>query len=399
MDTKFRSDILPPYVFSLVDKLKLTAVNKGLDIIDFGMGNPDNPTPDSIVEAMTLAASSPLNHRYSQSEGIYKLRLALCEWYQSRFQVSLDAKTEVIATLGAKEGLAHLALGMCQVNDTILVQDPCYPIHHYAFILAGAKVQSVPLDTPQRFLENLKKILEQGLRPKALVINFPHNPTTMTVDKSFFSEIIGLAKQYQFWVIHDFAYAEIAFDGYQPPSILSIEGAKDVAVEVYSLSKTYNMPGWRVGFLAGNPTLVGVLKRVKSYVDYGLFAPIQYAAIHALQSPVSVVDEIVQTYQLRRDCLVAGLNELGWRVASPRTTMFVWATIPESFAHMDSLAFSQYLISHAGVVVSPGIGFGQQGEHHVRFALIESPERIQAALRRLEPLFAGQNKEPLLGAG
>lgn len=397
MDRHFRSDSLPPYVFSLVDKLKTQELNKGVDIIDFGMGNPDCATPEPIIQALIKAAQEPVNHRYSKSEGLYELRSALANWYQTKFAVNLDPQSQIIATTGAKEGLAHLALGICQPGDCVMVQAPCYPIHHYGFVLAGATIEQVPLQTPQRFIEQVQSRLEAGLRPKALVINFPHNPTTLCVDKSFFEQIIKLAKQYQFWVIHDFAYAEIAFDNYKPPSILSVEGASEVAVEVYSLSKTYNMPGWRVGFVSGNETLVSSLKRIKSYVDYGLFAPVQHAAIAALKSPPEMVAEINAVYKERRDALVSGLNKIGWPVASPRTTMFVWACIP--FTPMDSLSFAKMLLTETGVVVSPGIGFGEHGDNHVRFALIEPTARIEEALTRIEPLLTQNHKERKLGAG
>lgn len=373
---------LPPYVFNIVGELKQKARAAGEDIVDFGMGNPDQPTPPQIVDKLCEAVQRGDTHRYSQSKGIPRLRQAIVNWYQSRYDVGLDPDSEAIVTIGSKEGLAHLALATVSPGDSVLVPNPSYPIHPYGFVIAGADIRHVPL-TPDVdfFAELVKAIKESWPKPKLLVLNFPANPTTQCVELEFFEKILEICRQHKIWVIHDLAYADIVFDGYKAPSILQVEGAKDLAVEFYSLSKSYNMPGWRVGFCCGNPSLVGALGRIKSYLDYGTFTPIQVAAIEALEGDQSCVQEICDLYQKRRDVLCTGLNDVGWSVESPKATMFVWAKIPEQFRSLGSLEFSKLLLKDAKVAVSPGIGFGEYGDDSVRFALIENEHRIRQALR------------------
>lgn len=382
-----RINRLPPYVFNIVGELKQKARAAGEDIVDFGMGNPDQPTPSRIVDKLCETVQRGDTHRYSQSKGIPRLRQAIVNWYQDRYDVSLDPESEAIVTIGSKEGLAHLALAAVSPGDSVLVPNPSYPIHPYGFVIAGADIRHVPL-TPEVdfFAELVKAIKESWPKPKLLVLNFPANPTTQCVELDFFEKILEICRQHKIWVIHDLAYADIVFDGYKAPSILQVEGAKDLAVEFYSLSKSYNMPGWRVGFCCGSPVLIGALARIKSYLDYGTFTPIQVAAIEALEGDQSCVQEICDLYQKRRDVLCKGLNDVGWSVDSPKATMFVWAKIPPQFQSLGSLEFSKLLLKEAKVAVSPGIGFGEYGDDSVRFALIENEHRIRQALRGIRRL-------------
>ncbi len=373
---------LPPYVFNIVNELKAKARAEGEDIIDFGMGNPDQPTPKHIVNKLIEASQREDTHRYSMSKGIPRLRKAICDWYKTRFDVDLDPETEAIVTIGSKEGLAHLALATLGPGDVVLVPNPAYPIHPYGVVIAGADLRHVPLVPGVDFFEELHKaIAECWPKPKMLIINFPGNPTAQCVELDFFQKIIDLAKANNIWVVHDIAYVDIAFDGYKPPSILQIEGAKDIAVEFFSMSKSYNMPGWRVGFMCGNKQLVSALARIKSYLDYGTFTPIQIAAIAALEGPQDCVTEIAEMYRKRRDVLCDGLNATGWPVEKPKATMFVWAKIPDAYLSMGSLEFSKKLLLDAKVAVAPGIGFGQYGDDHVRFGLIENEHRTRQAIR------------------
>ncbi len=394
---------LPPYVFNIVNELKGEARARGEDIIDFGMGNPDQPTPQHIVDKLVEAARRKDTHRYSVSRGIPRLRRAICHWYRDRFAVALDPDAEAIVTIGSKEGLAHLALATMGPGDTVLVPNPAYPIHPYGFIIAGADVRHVRLTPDTDFFEELRRaILESWPRPKMLVLNFPGNPTTQCVELDFFERVIAIAREHGIWVVHDLAYADIVFDGYVAPSILQVPGAKDLAVEFFTLSKSYNMPGWRVGFMCGNPTLVGALARIKSYLDYGTFTPIQVAAIAALEGPQTCVHEIAATYEARRDVLCKGLNEAGWELEPPRATMFVWARIPQSMqeairaglAEGDSLSleFCKRLLAQARVAVSPGIGFGEYGDDYVRFGLIENEHRTRQAVRGIKEMFRRESR-------
>ncbi len=388
MDDFPRIKRLPPYIFSITDALKKDARARGEDIIDFGMGNPDQETPPHIVDKLIETVKRGDTHRYSQSKGIPRLRRAITQWYKDRFDVELDAETETIVTLGSKEGIAHLALAILGPGDTVLVPNPSYPIHPYGFVIAGAEVRHVPLTSDTDFFSELETaITNTWPKPKALVINFPGNPTTQCVELDFFEKVIAIAKEHKIWVIQDLAYADIVFDGYVAPSILQVPGAKDIAVEFYSMSKSYNMPGWRVGFCVGNKTLVGALTKIKSYLDYGMFTPIQVAAIAALEGDQTCVTEIRDMYKRRRDVLCEGLNSAGWEVEKPKATMFVWAKIPPQFLHMGSLEFSKFLLKEAKVAVSPGIGFGQYGDDHVRFALIENEHRTRQAIRGVKQMF------------
>jgi alanine-synthesizing transaminase len=373
---------LPPYVFNIVGDLKQKARCAGEDIIDFGMGNPDGPTPPHVVAKLIEAASKPVNHRYSVSKGIYKLRLAITAWYKRRYDVDLDPDTEAVATIGSKEGLAHLALAIIGPGDVVFCPSPTYPIHQYSVIIAGGDLRSIPLIPGEDFFAHLVEAMRQTWpRPKLLILNFPHNPTTEVVDLNFFQKIVDFAREHSLMVIHDLAYADLCFDGYEPPSFLQVPGAKDLGVEFYTLSKSYNMPGWRVGFAVGNPAMIGALARIKSYLDYGIFQPIQIAAIQALNGPQDIVEEIRQEYQSRRDVLVDGLRRVGWDMPKPKATMFVWAPIPAPFQEMGSLEFSTFLLREAKVTVSPGIGFGEYGDQYVRFALIENEHRTRQAIR------------------
>jgi alanine-synthesizing transaminase len=379
---------LPPYVFNIVNDLKAKARAAGEDIIDFGMGNPDQPTPQHIVDKLIEAVQRPDTHRYSVSRGVPRLRKAICNWYKTRFDVDLNFDTEAIVTIGSKEGLAHLALATLGPGDVVLVPNPAYPIHPYGVVIAGADVRHVPLVAGGDFFEELNSaIINCFPKPKMLILNFPGNPTSECVELDFFEKIVAVAKEHKIWVVQDIAYADIVFDGYKAPSILQVEGAKDVAVEFFSLSKSYNMPGWRVGFMCGNKELVAALSRIKSYLDYGTFAPIQIAAIAALEGPQECVAEIAEMYQKRRDVLCEGLNAFGWTVEKPKATMFVWAKIPEAYAAMGSLEFSKKLLLDAKVAVAPGIGFGQYGDDHVRFGLIENELRTRQAVRGIKAMF------------
>jgi len=379
---------LPPYVFAIVTELKQKARARGEDIIDFGMGNPDQPTPQHIVDKLVEAAQRPDTHRYSMSKGIPRLRRAICSWYKNRFDVELDPDKEAIVTIGSKEGLAHLALATVDHGDAVLVPNPAYPIHPYGFVIAGADIRHVPLVEGGDFFAELEKAIRDSWpKPKFLVLNFPGNPTAQCVDLAFFEKVVAICREQQIWVIHDLAYADIAFDGYVAPSIMQVPGAKEIAVEFFTLSKSYNMPGWRVGFMVGNPTLVGALARIKSYLDYGMFTPIQVAAIAALEGPQECVREISDMYQQRRDVLCEGLNSIGWAVEKPKATMFVWARIPEPYRHLGSLEFSKQLLEKAKVAVSPGIGFGSYGDDHVRFGLIENEHRTRQAIRGIRDMF------------
>jgi len=379
---------LPPYVFNIVNELKAKARARGEDIIDFGMGNPDQPTPKHIVDKLVEVAQRDDTHRYSVSRGIPRLRRAICNWYLERYDVELDPEREAIVTIGSKEGLAHLALATVGPGDAVLVPNPSYPIHPYGFVIAGADIRHVPLVPGVDFFAELEKAINDSWpKPKMLVLNFPGNPTTQCVELEFFRKVVEVAREHQIWVVHDIAYADISFDGYRAPSILQVPGAKEIAVEFYTLSKSYNMPGWRIGFMCGNPVLVEALARMKSYLDYGTFTPIQVAAITALEGPQECVREISDMYQRRRDALCNGLNAVGWEVEKPRATMFVWAPIPEPYRHLGSLEFSKRLLQEAKVAVSPGVGFGNYGDDHVRFSLIENEHRTRQAIRGIREMF------------
>ncbi|MBI5644240.1 MAG: alanine transaminase [Deltaproteobacteria bacterium] len=382
MDEFYRIKRLPPYVFNIVTELKVAARKRGEDIIDFGMGNPDQPTPKHIVDKLIEAAQNPRNHRYSASKGIYKLRLAITDWYKRRYNVDLDPESEAVATIGSKEGLAHLALAVIEPGDVVFVPNPTYSIHTYSVIIAGGDVRSIPLLPGIDFFDELLKATKQTWpKPKLLVINFPHNPTTEVVDKGFFQKIVDFAKEHKMMVVHDLAYADIVFDGYKAPSFLEIPGAKDVGVEFFTLSKSYNMPGWRVGFAVGNKRLIAALTRMKSYLDYGMFQPIQISSVIALNGPQDCVSEICKTYEVRRNALIESFGKAGWEIQKPKATMFVWAKIPEHLRHLKSLEFSKFLLDKAKVSVSPGIGFGEYGDDFVRLALVENEHRIRQAAK------------------
>jgi alanine-synthesizing transaminase len=373
---------LPPYVFAQVNALKMERRRAGEDIIDLGMGNPDLPTPKHIVDKLVEAARKPHNHRYSASRGITKLREAIAKWYGRRFGVDIDPEREAVVTIGAKEGLSHLVLSLISPGDVVLSPNPTYPIHPYSVIIAGGDLRSVPIGPERNFLEDLDVAIKQTWpRPKMLIISFPHNPTTAVVDLEFFRKIVDFAREHRMIVIHDLAYADLTFDGYQAPSFLEVPGAKEVGVEFFSMSKSYSMAGWRVGFCVGNAEIVGALTRLKSYLDYGIFQPIQIAAIIALNGDQSCVQNIVSVYKSRRDVLVDGLNRVGWSIEKPKGTMFVWARIPEQFRAMGSVEFSKYLIEAGKVAVSPGLGFGEYGDEYVRFALVENEMRTRQAIR------------------
>jgi alanine-synthesizing transaminase len=381
----YRLKRLPPYVFAQVQALKLEARQRGEDIIDFGMGNPDHPPPDHVVEKLIEAARNPRNHRYSASRGITKLRHAITAWYKRQYDVDLDPETEAIVTIGSKEGIAHLALAMIGAGDVVLTPTPTYPIHMYSMIIAGGEVRGIELRQDSDFFEDLTQVYRQTLpRPKILVLNFPHNPTTAVVDLEFFKKVVAFAREHNVIVIHDLAYADLVFDGYRAPSLLQIPEAKEIGVEFYTLSKSYNMPGWRVGFCAGNQEIVGALTKIKSYLDYGIFQPVQIASIIALNGPQDCVRETVARYEHRRNELVSGLNRIGWPVDKPRATMFVWARIPAPYRGMGSLEFSKLLLRDAKVAVSPGVGFGEGGDEFVRFALVENEHRTRQAVRGIK---------------
>src|ERR1039458_6432567 len=388
MEEFSRIQRLPPYVFNITGEMKVSARRLGEDIIDFGMGNPDGATPKHIVDKLVEAVLKPATHRYSVSRGLPRLRRAITNWYKTRYGVDLDPESEAIVTIGSKEGIAHLCLAILDSRDTVLVPNPSYPIHIYGPVIAGAHIVSVPVHNQESFLAQLEELIPRMTpRPKALIVNFPSNPTTECVELPFLARLVELAREHGFWLIQDLAYADIAFDGYKPPSVMQVPGAKDVAVEFFTLSKSYNMPGWRIGFMVGNPKLVGALARLKSYFDYGTFTPIQVASIAALEGPQQCVLDIVANYKSRRDVLVPGLNELGWPVELPKATMFVWAKIPEQYRAMGSLEFSKKLLLDAKTAVSPGMGFGEHGDNFVRFALIENEERTRQALRGMKQMF------------
>ncbi|MCA1905107.1 MAG: alanine transaminase [Desulfarculus sp.] len=381
---------LPPYVFAVVNQIKMEARRRGEDIIDLGMGNPDLPTPQHIVDKLVEAAQKPVNHRYSASKGITKLRHAICNWYKRRYDVDLDPETEAVATIGAKEGLSHLVLATISPGDVVLVPSPTYPIHPYSVVIAGGDLRSVPLLPGRDFFDDLLTAFRQTWpQPKMLIISFPHNPTCTCVDLEFMTKLVEFCREHEIWIVHDFAYADMCYDGYQAPSILQVPGAKDLAVEFFSMSKSYSMAGWRLGFCVGNPEMVNALTRIKSYLDYGVFQPIQIAAIIALNEDQSCVGELMDVYRHRRDTLVTGLNRVGWPVDSPKGTMFLWAHIPEQYRQMGSVEFSKLLIQEAKVAVSPGLGFGEYGDEYVRFALVENEHRINQAIRGLRRFFQG----------
>ena len=399
MDKDFpRVNQLPPYVFDEIQALKATARKEGKDIIDFGMGNPDKATPEEIVEKLRESSLKPSTHRYSQSKGIPRLRKSICDWYQRKFDVTLDPESEAVVTMGSKEGLGHLALATLDKGDAVLVPNPSYPIHPYGFVIAGADIRHVPIGENIDFFAELESAITNSFpKPKMLVLNFPGNPSTECVDLEFFQKIISFAKEHKIWVIQDLAYADICFDDYKAPSILQVDGAKEVAVEFFSLSKSYNMPGWRVGFCCGNKDLLAGLSRIKSYFDYGLFTPIQVAAIKALDDGDDYVEEIRLRYQSRRDVLVKGLNDAGWKVDVPKGTMFVWAKIPSTLRSLGSLEFSKRLLKEAEVAVSPGIGFGEYGEGYVRFSLIENEQRTRQAVRNIKKFLSKASKVQAIG--
>ncbi|MDR3177378.1 MAG: LL-diaminopimelate aminotransferase [Campylobacteraceae bacterium] len=392
---------LPNYVFAVVNELKLKARRAGEDVIDLSMGNPDGRTPQHIIDKLIESANKSKTHGYSASMGIYKLRLAICNWYKRRYGVDLDPDSEAIVGLGSKEGFAHLVQAITNPGDVAVVPDPAYPIHSYAFILAGANVHKINLDfndefelDKKSFFAKLKETFDKSVpRPKYVVVNFPHNPTTVTVDKSFYEEVVALAKKERFYVISDIAYADLTFDGYKTPSIFEVEGAKDVAVESFTLSKSYNMAGWRVGFIVGNKRLIAAVKKIKSWLDYGIFTPIQVASTIALDGPQECVDEIKEVYRKRRDVLCEVFGAAGWSIQKPKSTMFVWAKIPKIAEHLGSLEFSKQLLTEAKVAVSPGVGFGEHGEGYVRIALIENENRIRQAARNIKKYLSSLEKK------
>ena len=388
MDKDFsRIERLPRYVFEEINQLKIQARHDGKDIIDFGMGNPDQATPDFIVNKLTETVNKKETHRYSQSKGIPRLRKAISDWYDRKYNVSIDPENEAIVTMGSKEGLGHLALATMDKGDVILVPNPSYPIHPFGFIIAGADIRHVPIGPGIDFFNQLEEAIANTFpKPKMLVLNFPSNPTTECVDIGFFEQVVEIAKKNEIWVIHDLAYADLCFDDYKAPSFLEVKGAKDIGVEFFTLSKSYNMPGWRVGFCCGNKDLIGALSRVKSYYDYGLFTPIQVASIVALNEGDQEVNKIRDMYKERRDVLCDGLNKIGWEVEKPKATMFVWAKIPDKFK-MKSIEFSKLLLNECDVAVSPGIGFGQYGDSYVRFSLIENRQRINQAVKGIKKIF------------
>ena len=380
---------LPPYVFNVVNEYKTKARAQGEDIIDLGMGNPDQATPRHIVDKLIEAVSNPRNHRYSSSAGIPKLRLAISNWYKRKYDIDIDPDSEAVVTIGSKEGISHLMLSILSPGDNVIVPNPAYPIHIYSVIISRGDVQSIPLYDEGQLLDSIQKVLnEVWPKPKVLILSFPNNPTTMTASPEFFEKVVDLAKEAGLVIVHDLAYADLCYDGYKAPSILQVKGAKDVAVEFYSMSKSYNMPGWRVGFMVGNERIISALKRIKSYLDYGIFQPIQIASIHALNSPQDCVEEINALYLSRRNKLIESFNRAGWEIPTPRATMFVWAEIPEQFKNIGSLEFSKLLIEKAKVAVSPGIGFGQYGEGYVRLALVENEMRIMQAARGIKKIMS-----------
>ena len=383
-----RIERLPPYVFNITAELKMAARRRGEDIIDMSMGNPDGATPAHIVEKLVEASERPTTHGYSVSKGIPRLRKAIADWYQRRYQVAIDPDVEAIVTIGSKEGLAHLMLATLDAGDTVLVPNPSYPIHIYGAVIAGANIRSVRMTPGVDFFEELERAVRESIpKPKMMILGFPSNPTAQCVDLPFFERVIKLAREHDIIVVHDLAYADICFDGYQAPSIMQVDGAREVAVEFFTMSKSYNMAGWRVGFMVGNAELVNALARIKSYHDYGTFTPIQVASIAALDGPQDCVQEVVQKYQSRRDVLVKGLHEASWMVENPKASMYIWAHIPEPYRAKGSLEFAKQILEEAKVAVSPGIGFGDYGDEYVRFALIENEQRTRQAVRGIKEMF------------
>lgn len=375
---------LPPYIFTVIDQMKSQLLSEKVELYDFGMGNPDQPPPEHVIDALKHALDKPNVHRYSVSQGIHPLRKAICQWYGKRFDVDLDPKREAIVTIGSKEGLANLVFATMGPGDAALVANPSYPIHPFAFVMAGADVRHVPMESEKEFFKKLQQVIKESWpAPKMIVLNFPSNPTTHCVHLSFFKKIVDIARENNIWVVHDLAYADIVFDNYKAPSILQVPGAKEIAVETYSLSSTYNMPGWRVGFMCGNSTLIAALKRIKSYLDYGVFTPIQYAAVAVLTGPQDCVKEIRHLYRDRRNYMCDALAKFGWDIPKPRATMFLWAEIPELYRDMGSLAFTKLLLEKAHVVTSPGIGFGEYGNDYVRFSLTIDDDAMQKAAANL----------------
>lgn len=388
---------LPPYIFGTMEKLKQQVAATGVEVFDFGLGNPDQPTAPHIIEALRQAAGNPAWHRYTPSRGIPEVRRAICRWYGERYDVDLDPETETIFTIGSKEGLAHLALATVAAGDAVVVPNPCYPVHHYGFVIADAEIRHVPNVPEVDFLEALENtIKEMNPKPKMMVINFPGNPTTECVDLAFFERVVAIAKEHRVWVVQDLAYADLVFDGYKAPSILQVKGAKEIAVESYTLSKTYNMAGWRAGFISGNKTLVDALARIKSYFDYGSFAPVQIAAIAALEGPQDSVKTLCDLYKKRRDMMGEGLRSLGWEVNLPKATMFLWLKIPEPFQRMGSFEFAKLLLQEAHVVVSPGVGFGDNGHSHIRISLVEDQARMQQALQNIKAFMHCDLEKPII---
>jgi len=383
-----RINRLPQYVFNITGELKMAARRRGEDIIDLSMGNPDGPTPPHIVEKLVEAARRPANHGYSVSKGIPRLRQAITNWYSDRYDVDLDPETEAIVTIGSKEGIAHLALATLDRGDIVLVPNPSYPIHIYGPVIAGADIRHVRNTDDVDFFEELERALKESFpKPKMIIVNFPGNPTTQCVDLSFFEKLLEIAREHGVYVVHDLAYADIVFDGYKAPSILQVPGAKDIAVEFFTMSKSYNMAGWRIGYMVGNPDLVAALSRIKSYHDYGTFTPLQIASIVALEGPQDCVEDIRLTYENRRNVMVKGLHEAGWNVATPKAAMYIWAKIPDHYKELGSLEFSKRLLTEAKLAAAPGIGFGEYGDDHVRLALIENEERIRQAVRGIKDMF------------
>ena len=393
MDDFYRISRLPPYTFNIVRDLLIEARRKGEDIIDLGMGNPDLETPKEIVSKLVEAAKNPRNHRYSVSRGIYKLRLAISDWYKRRYGVDIDPETEAVVTMGAKEGISHLVLATINAGDVVFVPEPTYPIHTYSVVIAGGDLRTLPLLPLEGFIDRLSWAIKTiWPQPKMLIVSFPNNPTTEVVDLSFFEKLYTFAKEHDMMVIHDLAYADLVFDGYKAPSFLQVKGAKELGVEFFSLSKSYSMPGWRVGFAVGNRKMILALSKIKSYLDYGVFQPIQIASITALKADDDIVHDIVEKYRRRRNTLISGLNRAGWHVPSPKGTMFVWARIPDEFASMGSLDFCKKLLQEAKVAASPGIGFGECGEGYIRFALVENEHRIRQAVKGIRSLMLNSRK-------
>jgi alanine-synthesizing transaminase len=390
---------LPPYVFNITAELKMAARRRGEDIIDMSMGNPDGPTPRHIVDKLVEAVQRPDTHGYSVSKGIPRLRRAITNWYQTRYGVAFDPDSEAIVTIGSKEGLAHLMLATLDRGDTVLVPNPSYPIHIYGAIIAGADVRSVQMTRDVDFFSELERAIRESTpKPKMMILGFPSNPTAQCVDLDFFERVVRLARQHRIYVVHDLAYADIVFDGYRAPSIMEVPGARDVAVEFFTLSKSYNMAGWRIGFMVGNRDLVSALARIKSYHDYGTFTPLQVASIAALEGPQDCIEAIRSQYERRRDVLARGLHEAGWMVDVPRASMYIWAEIPAAYRAAGSLEFAKHVLAEAKVAVSPGIGFGDYGDSHVRFALIENEHRIRQAVRGIKEMFRRDGQMPRAAA-